>query len=309
MPSLPALLLLPFLALGALPAGAQVSIGLAMGNIDTFQARLVEGVETAAAEAGASVSVSNAELSSETLLEQVGRQLDSGIDVLIVVLTDSDTGPRVTELAQARGTPVVFANSEPANLRDLPSSQVYVGSDERVSGTLQAQEVCRLLGGKGRVGLMTGELTHPAARQRTVDVHEVVAGADCAGLELVEQQSALWSRDYGAEVMREWLAAGITLDAVIANNDEMALGAILALQEAQVHPDDIVVAGVDATAPALEAMRAGTLDVTVLQNALVLGTTSVAMARRLAAGEEVEQVSYVPFELVTPANIDRYDPR
>ncbi|QDL92569.1 sugar ABC transporter substrate-binding protein [Paroceanicella profunda] len=303
----PCLLLLVALAPPA--AQARMSIGLAMGNIDAFQSKVADGVSSAAGRMDAAVTVTNAERDSDRLLRQVEGHLAANVDVLIVVLTDSDVGPRVTSLAQARNTPVVFVNSEPANINELPANQIYVGSDERDSGTLQAREVCRMLGGKGRIGIMTGELTHFAARQRTVDVQDVIATPECKGLELVEQQSGLWSRTHGETIMREWLAADLSLDAVIANNDEMALGAIAALQDRQAPAHPVIVAGIDATGPALAAMRAGSLAVTVLQNATAQGDAAVDTARRLVAGEEVKPIIYVPFELVTAANIDRYDPR
>ena len=68
----------------------------------------------------------------------------------------------------------------------------------------------------------------------------------------------------------------------------------------------VIVGGVDATQDALAAMQAGELDVTVFQNAAAQGSGAVDAAAKLAAGEAVEKEVWVPFELVTPANIDDY---
>ncbi len=95
-------------------------------------------------------------------------------------------------------------------------------------------------------------------------------------------------------------------DAVFANNDEMALGAINAMKAAGVPMEDVIVVGVDATADGLQAMEAGELDVTVFQNAKAQGAGGLDTALALARGETVESPVVVPFELVTPANMAEY---
>ena len=106
--------------------------------------------------------------------------------------------------------------------------------------------------------------------------------------------------------MANWLTSGIEFHAVIANNDEMAIGAIQALKAGGVAMDDVIVAGIDATQDALSAMQAGDLDVTVFQDAAGQGRGSLDAALALASGEAVEQKVYIPFQLVTPANIQDY---
>jgi inositol transport system substrate-binding protein len=93
---------------------------------------------------------------------------------------------------------------------------------------------------------------------------------------------------------------------VLANNDEMALGAIQAMKAAGIDMASVIVSGVDATQDALASMQAGELDITVFQNAAAQGGGALDAAVKLAAGEAVEQKVYIPFELVTPANIDNY---
>lgn len=101
-------------------------------------------------------------------------------------------------------------------------------------------------------------------------------------------------------------STGDAPDAVFANSDESALGTILALNTANVVMEDVVVVGVDAAADALQFMQAGDLDVTVFQNAKVQGGGGVDAALALAKGQAVDKIVYVPFELVTPANMADY---
>jgi ribose transport system substrate-binding protein/inositol transport system substrate-binding protein len=141
---------------------------------------------------------------------------------------------------------------------------------------------------------------------RTQDIKDVIATPECSFITIVEEQTANWSRTQGTDLMTNWLSAGVEFDAVIANNDEMAIGAIQALKAAGRAMDTVVVGGVDATADALAAMAAGDMDVTVFQNAAGQGQGAVNAALKLARGEAVEKKVYVPFELVTPANLADY---
>lgn len=95
-------------------------------------------------------------------------------------------------------------------------------------------------------------------------------------------------------------------DAVIANNDEMAIGAIQAMKAAGIGMDTVLVGGVDATQDALAAMQSGDLDVTVFQNAAGQGQGAVDTALALVAGKASEQKVFIPFELVTPSTLAKY---
>jgi ABC-type sugar transport system substrate-binding protein len=86
----------------------------------------------------------------------------------------------------------------------------------------------------------------------------------------------------------------------------MAIGAVQSLKASGVAMDKIIVSGVDATQDALAAMKAGEIDVTVFQNAAAQGSGAVETALKLAKGEKVDQMVWIPFELVTPANMDQY---
>ncbi|MCV2448256.1 substrate-binding domain-containing protein, partial [Paracoccus sp. DMF] len=87
---------------------------------------------------------------------------------------------------------------------------------------------------------------------------------------------------------------------------EMAIGAIQALKSAGRDMNSVVIGGVDATQDALAAMKAGELDVTVFQDAAGQGKGAVDTALKLARGEAVEQKVFVPFQLVTPQNLDQF---
>jgi inositol transport system substrate-binding protein len=209
----------------------------------------------------------------------------------------------MSKLAADAKIPLVYVNREPVNVDSLPANQAFVASNEQESGTLETKEICRLLKGKGKAIVMMGELSNQAARMRTKDVHDVLATDDCKGIEIIQEQTANWQRTEGSDLMANWLSSGIEFDAVISNNDEMAIGAIQALKAAGKDLSKIVIGGVDATQDALAAMQAGDLDVTVFQDAAGQGKGSLDAALKLAKGEKVDTKVYIPFQLVTPENV------
>ncbi|MGV4797213.1 substrate-binding domain-containing protein [Rhizobium sp. F40D2] len=297
------------LAISISAAHAQ-TIGVSMSDLDKFRTALLNGVVSHGQTiSGLKLVTENAKGDNELQKQQVQKLIADKVDAIILAVSDGDLGPQMTKMAADAGIPLIYINNVPSNLLDLPDNQVVVASNEKESGTLETKQVCALLKGKGRVVVLMGEPFHAAARARTQDIAEVIATPDCKGLEIVERQAAYWSRDYADQQMQEWLSAGVKFDAVIANNDEMALGAIGAMKKAGMPMKDVVVAGVDATDDALAAMVAGDLDVTILQSAVGQGAAAVDAAVKLVNKEKVPRENNVPFELVTPENIAQYLPK
>ncbi|MDF0699724.1 substrate-binding domain-containing protein [Rhizobium sp. MC63] len=297
------------LAMSVTVANAQ-TIGVSMSDLDKFRTALLNGVVShGKTVSGLKLVTENAKGDNELQKKQVQKLIADKVDAIILAVSDGDLGPQMTKMAADAGIPLVYINNVPSNLLDLPENQVVVASNEKESGTLETKQVCTLLKGKGRVVVLMGEPFHAAARARTQDISDVIATPECKGLEIIERQAAYWSRDYADEQMQEWLSAGVKFDAVIANNDEMALGAIRAMKKAGMPMKDVVVAGVDATDDALAAMAAGDLDVTILQSAVGQGAAAVEAAVKLVNREKVPRENDVPFELVTPENIAQYLPK
>ncbi|WP_432443671.1 sugar ABC transporter substrate-binding protein [Rhizobium grahamii] len=237
---------------------------------------------------------------------QVDNFIAAGVDGIVIMLVDADAGAAISKRAAEAGIPLVFVNNAPSNVDSLPDKQAFVGSNEEQAGTLETETVCKMLGGKGKAVIIQGQLGTTGQRGRTKATHDVLATDACKGIEVVDEQSANWMRTPSLDLVTNWLSAGRDFDAVIANNDEMALGAIQALKASGKSMDKVVVGGVDATADALAAMQAGDLDVTVFQNAKGQGVGAIDTVLKLARGEKVEKKTYIPFELVTKDNLAQY---
>jgi ABC-type sugar transport system substrate-binding protein len=297
----------------ALVGGAHAeTVGVTMAAFDDNFLTLLRGgmQDHAATLPDIELQVEDAQNDVSKQMSQIQNFIASGVDAIIVNAVDTDATAPMSQLAVEAGVPLVYVNRQPVNLENLPEDQAFVASNEVDSGTLQTKEVCRLLSEAGKteanIVVMMGELSNQAARQRTQDVHDVIATPECSFIKVVEEQTANWSRQQGADLMTNWLSAGIQFDAVVANNDEMAIGAIQALKAAGVDMGTMIVGGVDATQDALAAMAAGDLDVTVFQNATAQGTGALDAALSLARGENVEREVWIPFELVTPSNLADY---
>jgi inositol transport system substrate-binding protein len=244
-------------------------------------------------------------------LSQVQNFVASKVDAIIVNPVDTDATAAITKAASDAKIPLVFVNRQPTNLASLPSNEAFVGSNETDSGTLETKQICKLLkdAGKGsgaEVLVIEGQLNNQAARQRTQDVHDVIATPDCSFIKIADQQTANWLRDPAQSLMANWLTSGIKFDAVISNNDEMAIGALQAMKAAGIDTKAVIIGGVDATEDGLASMKAGDLKVTVFQDAAGQGKGAVDTALKLIKGEKVESTVYVPFQLVTPDNMAQF---
>ena len=299
-------------ALMASAASAE-TIGISMQSFDNnFQTLLREGLSARASQvSGITLQIEDAQTDVSKQLNQVNNFIAAGVDAIIVTLADTSAAPGISEAAEKAGIPLVYLNLQPDNVDKLPKNQAYVGSKEIDSGRLGAEAACEILKKNGKAGdaqayILMGDLAHQASRDRTSSVKETLAAGDCKGVTIADEQSAAWTRTNAMDLTTNWITAGRPIDAVFANNDEMAIGAIQALKAAGVSMDSVVVVGIDATQDALAAMANGDLDVTVFQNAKGQSAGAMDAAVALARGHSIDKQVMVPFELVTPTNMAEY---
>ncbi len=299
-------------ALMSSSAMSATKIGVSMALFDdNFLTVLRNGIEAQSKSMDAEVQIEDAQNDVAKQLDQIKNFAASGVQAIIVNPVDTSATQAMSDAAAAANIPLVYVNRQPINIDTLPDNQAFVASNEVDSGTLETIEICNLLKAAGKMDaqiyVMMGELSNQAAVQRTKDIHDVMGDGRCAvKLNIIDEQTANWSRDQATSMMTNWMSTGKPFDAVIANNDEMAIGAIQAMKAGGVDMKTMIIGGIDATQDALAAMQAGDLDVTVFQNAAGQGAGALDAAIKLAKGEAVEQKVWIPFELVTPANIANY---
>jgi len=247
MKMLKPLLLLSLLSVSATVWAEKIAVSMAYFD-QNFLTIIRQSIDKEAKARGLDVQFEDARGDVGRQTDQVQSFIGSGVDAIIVDPVDSASTPQLTRLAQQAKIPLVYVNRTPGD-KTLPQGVVFVGSDERESGTLQMEALAKMANYKGNVGIMIGNLTDAGALQRTKDVEQVVA--KYPGMKVVQKQPANYARNEGMDLMLNWLGNGEDIDIVAANNDEMAIGAAIALAKSN---KKVLVGGIDATPDGLKAL-------------------------------------------------------
>lgn len=271
---------------------------------DTFMASLRLHLETYA-HGKARLTVYDSRNDQNLQNDQVEGMLEAGADVLIINPVDRLAAGYLIEKARKRQTPVLFVNKEPL-LEDLLLYEhaFYVGADGAQSGRLSGEILAEYFlahpeadkNGDGTVQyvLIKGEPGHQDAELRTQNALKPLQEAGFR-VEKLQEDTGMWRRQLGQEKMAGFLLAwGDQIECVIANNDEMALGAINALKAAGYFSGGrfMPVVGVDAISQAIEALRQGSLLGTVFNDGEQQAMAAVDLAILLARGEEISADTY-----------------
>lgn len=282
------------------PGTDQLVIGVTLLNLSNeFIVDIREAMESKAAQMGVKLIVTDAERSAERQIQQVEGFIARRVDAIVLNPCEVEASSPAVDKAIQAGIPIINVNSE---TRSAPTA--FVGSRDEESAEIAIDYLAGRLNGEGQIVMITGYPGQAAEIKRT-------AGARAAlrqypGLKLIAEQTANWSREEGMALMENWLQSyGDRIDAVFAQNDEMGLGALNALQAAGAKKK-IILVSVDAIADALKAVERGQLDATVFQNARCQAETALETAVRIVNGQPYEESVLIPFELVTSRNVDQY---
>lgn len=280
-------------------------IGATMSKFaDKWLTYLIDGIEQFDKEHDdVTVVLTDANDDPARMLNQVDNFIDQGVDAVIIHPTDRQTVRPIAKKLQKAGIPLVVVNRRP-NDEDMALIGAYVGSDEIKGGLLQGEVVVNLLGEKeGRVGILMGPLGLEGQINRTAGNKQVFDKHD--NITVIVEQEGKWDRAKGLEITEDWLQGKNNLNVIVANNDEMAIGAMLATRKVGFKDEDFIIVGLDATPDALQYLGEG-LDATVFQDGYGQGYGGAQVAYKLAKGEVVEPVKWIDFQLVTPENKAQY---
>ena len=284
---------------GGATKGEKIKIGVSIANFDdTFLTYMMDGMKKYAA------TDSNIELEFVDAKEDISKQMNQvenfvtqGKDAIIIVPVDTSASGPMTNTAITNGVKIIYENRNPGN---LPDGAFYVGSEEKKAGILQMEYLAEKMGGKGNIVILMGKLDNEGTIKRTEGVEEVAK--KYPDIKILDKQTGLWQRTDGLAKTENWLNKyGDQINAIVSNNDDMALGAVQALKDAG--RKNILLVGVDATPDGLAALEAGDISATVFQDADGQGGGAVEAAKKAVKGETLEKETWVPFKLVTPENI------
>ena len=268
-------------------AGEKIGLVVSTQN-NPFFATLKEGAVQKANELGYELIVLDSQNDPSKELGNVEDLLVKGVDVLLINPTDSDAVVSSVRAANRSKIPVVTLDRA-ANGGKVVS---HVASDNVLGGEVAGNYIVEKLGGKGKVVELEGIPGTTAARDRGEGFNKAIAGK----LEVVAKQSADFDRTKGLTVMENILQAQPEINAVFAHNDEMALGALKAIEASG--RKNIVVVGFDATDDAVAAVKDGKLSATVAQKPAEIGAIGVEVADKIIKKEAVQENVPVALELI-----------
>lgn len=233
-------------------------------------------------------------------VQQVENFINQGVDAIILNPVDTQGVKPMMEAAKRANIPLIFVNRKPEV--ELSGKMAYVGSDSLLGGRMEMEALAKKMNYKGNVAILMGALSAEEARQRTKATEDVIA--KYKEMKVVEKQSAQWMRNEAVDVTSGWLLSGDKIDAIAANNDEMAIGAIMALNQSG--RKDILVAGIDGTPDALQFIKNGKLALTVFQDAAGQGKGAVTMAKQVIDGKSGDKFMWIPYQVITKDNVEAF---
>lgn len=295
-------------------ADDRIKIGMNLSTRDSFLTSMEAAAVKAAGAEDVNLEVANANNDQRAQLSQIEEWAERGYAAAIVVLCEDDAAEDV--LKKAGTMPVVFLNRRPSDeVLQSRANVIYIGSRETDAGRMQGEYLAayftKLQMESPRIAVISGSEVNSASAERVDSAKDAMESAGLTPT-YIYQTDAGWDR---ATAQREFLAFlkdKPKVDAVLAANDEMAIGAAEALSQAGYAISDIPVVGVDATAAGRSAIRDGRLDFTVYQDPVAEGAGAVEAVMTLLGGSQPanmqDSIRWIEYTPVTVENVDKLFP-
>ncbi|MEH7076539.1 ribose ABC transporter substrate-binding protein RbsB [Neobacillus drentensis] len=270
---------------------AKLKVGLSISTLNNpFFVSLKEGAEKEAKSQNTEIITVDAQNDSAKQVSDIEDLIQKGVNVLIVNPADSDAIKAAIESANNANIPVITVDRS-ANGGTVVS---HIASDNVAGGKMAGDFILEKLGKKGKVVELEGIPGSSAARERGEGFHKAIDGV--TDIQVVAKQAADFDRAKGLTVMENILQGNKDIQAVFAHNDEMALGALQALEAAGLK--DVIVVGFDATDDAVKAVKDGKMAATVAQKPEEIGQKGVQTAMKVFMKESVDKFVPVSLDLI-----------
>ncbi|MDU0461715.1 D-ribose ABC transporter substrate-binding protein [Staphylococcus ureilyticus] len=264
---------------------SEVVIGVSISTLNNpFFVKIKDGIEKEAKKQGVKVKFADAQDDAAKQANDIDDLIQQKVDYLIVNPTDSDAISGSIQIANDEAIPVITLD------RDVAKGDVasFIASDNIKGGEMGGKLIVDELGEDAKVAELEGVPGASATRERGKGFHNV---AD-QSLDVVSKQSAKFNRTEGLNVTQNIIQAHPDIQAIFAQNDEMALGAVEAIGN-----KDIKVVGFDGNEDAIKSVEKGKLFATVAQQPNLMGEESVKTIMDLYNGKKVEKKNKIPLEM------------
>lgn len=287
------------LSASAASAADKFVVGYAnMADTDVFvMARKTAFIEAAKADKDIDVKFTDANNDISKQLDQIDNLIAQKVNAIVVVPVDYEGIVPGVEKANEAGIPVIALGIQSAG-----GKSTFVGSKNIDAGKLQAQYMKDNLPKDAQILYLQGTpgLYHSQERMKGFE-----EGLDRPDVKIIANLSGNYDRAEGMKVTEDWIQSFPKFDAIIAANDQMALGALQALQAAN-RLNGVMISGVDGVPDALHAIKAGEMSQTIFQNAAGQAEAAFEVVETIKKGEQPPAEKLVPFELITKDNVDQY---
>lgn len=280
------------------PVNADLKVGVVMKSLSNeFWRTLQEGYEQASADTGLEFNIQATtdeadEIGQQTMTESLTNQ---GVDALLLSPISDSNLTSAVESANDAGVVTVNVNDGL-----IAQAQHYVGPNAYMNGQLAAEWISEKLGDEGDVAVVIGMAKAFAARERTAGFEDWIADNN-SGLNIWSEQNADWDRTKAKDLAATWIQQNPDLKAIFCNNDDMALGVVEAVKEAEA---DILVVGVDGIGEAYDSIRNGGLDATVDSFPYYMAQVATECTLRALAGQDLPSAVATPQALINAENVD-----
>jgi ABC-type sugar transport system substrate-binding protein len=278
---------------------------LSKNQSDTFVKNISDAILVRAAELSneCTVTILDAEGEIHKQIQQAEDFITQRYDALVLIAVDYEGCAPIVDMALEAGIPIVCDNTTTSNIDKV----TYVGSDDADAGRIQAEWLRNALKPGARIVYLEGPIGISPQIFRRQGLWEHLINDTSMNIQVLDAQTANWKRDQAMTLTENWLTTfNNNIDAVVCQNDDMALGALEAI-EAKGLKDKIIVIGVDAIADALTAVKAGRLNATVFQDAAGQGRGGLDVALELLkTGQKKIPNRMIPFKAVTKDNVDQF---
>lgn len=235
---------------------------------------------------------------ANTQISQVENQILNGTDAIICLAVDAKQTTPIVKACEEADIPLIAFN------RVFEGCDTFVGADGEVAGRLLAEFVGEQLDGKGNVAIVNGIMGQEnqfIRRDAIVNTLE----EKYPDMKVVIEGAGDWKRDKGLQLAETWLQSGTDIDAILCLNDDMAMGAYQAVEQAG-KTDEVMVCGVNGDPDGINGVKNGELAATVFQNPDQQAVTALETALQYIRGEQPPEELMIDFELVTADNVDEY---
>jgi len=286
----------------ATAAGGNKRYALLMSHMtNAFTIEMATAVQTRAKELKADLTVFDGGQDVAKQIGQIESAVAQGYAAILIEPVSVDGVVPAIAAAKKAGVVVVTVNQKIAKQE---AADAYVGANPVEGGELEMETAAKAIGGKGSVAFLLGPMGSDAQLGRTKGYENVIK-SKYPGIKVAYQQTANWRTDEALKLVENWLQTGQKLDAIVANNDGMALGALKAVEDARLGKS-IRVYGLDATPDALQAVADGRLAATISQSTTEQGRVGMETAYKIVNGEKVKPEVIVAHTLITKDNVAKF---